>query len=208
MSVPLRQKAYQGFGDLILEFPGIDEGAVSGYRRDLNLDAAVATVVFEAGGVSYRREALASFPDQVIAVCLTASQPGKITSKASFVGAHAGSLMRPAGEGQLSLSGGVAGGAIRFEARLLVKAVGGSVKEEGGGIAITDADAVTLYLAGATNFRNYRDVSADPRARNDATLAVVAGKSYEEVKQANSAGQSSGPVERPQRSSVGQQVHG
>ena len=31
----------------------------------------------------------------------------------------------------------------------------------------------TLILAGATNFKNYRDVSADPQPRNTATLAAV-----------------------------------
>jgi alpha-L-fucosidase 2 len=43
MSIPLAQKAYQAFGDLRLAFPGIDTGAVTGYRRALDLDRAVTT---------------------------------------------------------------------------------------------------------------------------------------------------------------------
>src|ERR1700693_2490172 len=61
MSVPLHQMAYQAFGDLLLEFPGIDEAAVTGYRRQLNLDTAVSSVQFVYQGVTYRREVLASY---------------------------------------------------------------------------------------------------------------------------------------------------
>ena len=47
------------------------------------------------------------------------------------------------------------------------------------GMSTTSA---TLILAGATNFKNYRDVSADPKARNDATLAALRNKSYETLR--------------------------
>ena len=40
-------------------------GAVEGYRRELDLDRAVATTTFRAGGALHTREAFASFPDQV-----------------------------------------------------------------------------------------------------------------------------------------------
>src|SRR6266496_2426845 len=42
LSDPVRQKAYQPFGDLRLQFPGHD--SVKDYRRALDLDSAVATV--------------------------------------------------------------------------------------------------------------------------------------------------------------------
>ena len=40
----------------------------------------------------------------------------------------------------------------------------------------------TLILTGATNFKNYRDVSADPAQRNAATLAAIGSKSYEALR--------------------------
>jgi alpha-L-fucosidase 2 len=46
MSEPLHQMAYQAFGDLLLDFPGVDAGSVTGYRRALDLDTATATVFF------------------------------------------------------------------------------------------------------------------------------------------------------------------
>src|SRR3954471_11258297 len=39
MSEPIRQKAYQAFGNLLLDFP---DGPVANYRRSLDLDAGIA----------------------------------------------------------------------------------------------------------------------------------------------------------------------
>jgi alpha-L-fucosidase 2 len=64
MSVPLRQKAYQPFGDIRLSFP--DHAPVAGYRRELDLDTAVAKVSYRAGDVTFVRECFATFPDQAI----------------------------------------------------------------------------------------------------------------------------------------------
>src|SRR5688572_1446774 len=73
----MRQEKYQPFGDLILEFPG--HANASEYRRELDIDRAVASVQYKAGGVTYRREMFASYPDNVIALRITADQPGKLT---------------------------------------------------------------------------------------------------------------------------------
>jgi Glycosyl hydrolase family 65, N-terminal domain len=48
MSKPLGQMPYQTAGDLILTFP--ERASVENYRRDLNLDTAVATVEYTAQG--------------------------------------------------------------------------------------------------------------------------------------------------------------
>jgi alpha-L-fucosidase 2 len=63
--------------------------------------------------------------------------------------------------------------AIRYEARLYARVDGGSKQIREGRLIITGADAATLYLAAATNFLTYQDVSADPRQRNQATLGAV-----------------------------------
>ena len=44
MSVPMRQMPYQPFGDLTLTFPGHEKA--ESYRRQLDLDAAVATTTY------------------------------------------------------------------------------------------------------------------------------------------------------------------
>src|SRR6266849_2689996 len=53
MSVPLRQKIYQAFGDIMLDFPNVQ--TVSEYRRSLNLDTAISSVRYVQSGVTYDR---------------------------------------------------------------------------------------------------------------------------------------------------------
>ena len=178
MSEPLRQKAYQAFGDLRLDLEGVAE--TSGYRRALDLDAGAALTEYASGGVTYRREVFASHPAGLIVVRLTASEPGRLAFAARLEGAHEGDGVT-ARDGDLVLAGQVPGGAIRYEARLRVR-TDGRVEASAGGVAVRGASEATLLLAGATNFVDFRNVSADPAARNAATLAAARGKSYEALR--------------------------
>ncbi len=64
---------------------------------------------------------------------------------------------------------------------------GGSVSTKDGAIAISAANSVTLILTGATNFKNFRDVSADPKARDEQTLAPLRDASYDSLRAAHVA---------------------
>ncbi|RYF47462.1 MAG: glycoside hydrolase family 95 protein, partial [Cytophagaceae bacterium] len=68
LSNPVGQMSYQPIGDLLLEVPG--EGESTNYRRDLNLDNAVATTTYERGGVHFTREVFSSAADGVLVVYL------------------------------------------------------------------------------------------------------------------------------------------
>ena len=162
MSEPLHQKAYQALGDLYLEFPNIQESGVSNYRRQLDLDTGIASVQFDFQGVTYRREVFASYPANVVVVRLTASDPSKLSYHPQLKSAHAG-----AEETANSISGPVEDGAIRYQAALSTSG---------------DRDGVTIVLAAATNFKNYRDVSADPKARVSATLATAGEQGYQKLR--------------------------
>ena len=188
MSVPLHQKAYQALGDLNLDFPGVGESEVAGYRRDLNLDTAVSSVEFTFKGVTYRREIFASHPAHVLIVRLTASRPGSVSFDASLKSAHAAADVRAVPAGEIFLSGAVEASAIRYQARLRVQAQGGTREASpAGAIIVRNADSATLILTGATNFKNYKDVSADPAARNDAVLRAIRSQSYEQLRGAHLA---------------------
>jgi alpha-L-fucosidase 2 len=54
MANPVRQMPYETLGDLFLVFP--TNTTVTDYRRDLDLDTAVATVSYTANGVRFKRE--------------------------------------------------------------------------------------------------------------------------------------------------------
>jgi alpha-L-fucosidase 2 len=185
MSEPLRQKAYQAFGDLILEFPGIGEASIIEYRRELNLDTAVASVSYAANGVRFNREVFASFPDQVIVVNITAERPASIGLRATFSSSHEEASFKSVDLNQLSFSGQVAESAINFEARLVVENNGGVVEASDSDVLVKGADSVLLVLSAATNFKSYNDVSADPVARNDEILESVIGQRYSGLKKRN-----------------------
>ncbi len=177
MSIPLQQMAYQAFGDIHLRFTGVDT-AVTEYGRQLDLDSAVATTRFQAGETTYERKVFASYPAGVVVVRLTAEAPGRVDVAIWLGSAHAGARRRALPGNQLSMSGGVEHGAIRYEARLLVRPEGGKLVMTDTVAKVTGADAVTLVLAGATNYVSYDDVSGDPIARNDRTLARLRGASF------------------------------
>ncbi|MBS1875875.1 MAG: glycoside hydrolase family 95 protein [Acidobacteria bacterium] len=178
MSIPLTQKEYQAFGDLFIEQDGVSDDSVSRYRRELNLDSAVAVTSFESGGVVYRREVFASYPAQVVVVRLTASKPGALNFSVRLQSAHEGAVTKALPGGVLSMTGQVEKSAIRYEARLTVASARGKREEQGDRVVVSQADSATLTLAGATNFVNYRDVSGDPAQRNDRTFAGVRGRPY------------------------------
>ncbi|MFQ6130662.1 MAG: glycoside hydrolase N-terminal domain-containing protein [Armatimonadota bacterium] len=195
MSVPLRQMPYQPFGDLKLRFPGHEEP--TDYRRELDLDEAVVAVKYAVDGVRFSREVFASAPDDVIAVRLEADRPGAVSFTASLSTPHADASTVRTGQRQIALRGRLPAvdeladpetqDPLRFEARLLASATGGSVQATDEGIEVEGADAVTLVLAAATSYRDFEDVSGDPEARCARTIRAVAGKSYQRLRKAHVA---------------------
>ena len=194
MSVPLRQVPYQPFGDLKLTFPGHDQA--TDYRRELDIDSAVATVRYNVGGVAFTRELFASYPDQAIVVRITAEAPGKVNFKASLASPHPDVALSAAGKDVLAMRGRLGKytskrtkteiqNAMAFEARLHASADGGRVKVTGEGVEVAGADAATLKLVAATNYKNFRDVSADPAKRCEAYLKAVAAKPYDALRAAH-----------------------
>ena len=77
MARPLKQMSYQPAGNLWLDFAHEDVGD---YRRELDLDRALATVSYVAGGVRFSREAFISPVDQVLVLRVTADVPGALSA--------------------------------------------------------------------------------------------------------------------------------
>ena len=194
MSVPLRQAAYQPFGDLLVQFAG--HGAATEYRRELDLDAATATTTYVVDGVRFRREAFASHPDGAIVVRLTADRPGALSFTTTLTSPHAESWTKTLDAETLALGGvpsplkmrdTVHAGAMRFEAHLRVRPEGGECRAEGESLVVSGADAATLVLVPATSFRTYRDSEADPGARARAAMAALDGRTYRELRRTHLA---------------------
>ena len=164
-------RAYQTLGDLWIDL-GTESQA--GYRRELDLETGIARTEWTRDGVAFTREVFASAPQGVLVVRIEADTPGAITGTVE--------LTRPvdatttAARTELVLEGRASHGGqqlgVRFQARLRAVAEGGSVVAEGASLRLSGADAVTLILAAATD---YRGTAPGPDAVRQVEAAEATG---------------------------------
>lgn len=78
---------YQPFGDLYLNFEG-DEKKITNYYRELDISNSVAKVSYTLDGVRFTREILASFPDQLIVIRISANKKSALSFSVHFNSVH------------------------------------------------------------------------------------------------------------------------
>lgn len=195
--------SYQTLGDLRLRFDD-HAAAHADYRRQLDLDTAVVRVTYRIGDARFTREIFSSAPDQVLVVRLTCDKPGRISLAVALdrdprSGSHRwknDSRLNPfpktdepatpiraerAGANRLVMRGRAwAGKGMKFEAHLLALNQGGQVTQSDKGLSLSGADAVTLLLAAATDYRGH-----DPAAVCSEQLAAASKKSYADLRKAH-----------------------
>ncbi len=177
------QAAYQPFGDLFLEFKNAEQA--TGYKRELNIQNAVAYTSYSLNGINFKREYFVSQPSQMLAVNLSASKKSSISLDVLLSSPHKNFTIKKIDPNTIALSLKVRNGALRGESYLQVKATGGKILLDGEKIQIENADEVTLYLAAATNYKNYQDITANPATACINVLKSIIGKSYTQIKQAH-----------------------
>ncbi|WP_433509307.1 glycosyl hydrolase family 95 catalytic domain-containing protein [Nonomuraea sp. CA-143628] len=181
---PSAQLAYQPVGDLRLTFGSA--AGVSEYNRLLDLTTATTTVTYLQNGVRYRREVLASAPDQVIALRLTADKPGSITFSATFGSPQRTTRSSP--DGTTVALDGISGdqrgltGKVRFLALARAVAEGGSVSSSGGTLQVRSANSVTVLISIGSGYVNYKDVSGDYQGIARRHLDAAAGRAYDDLR--------------------------
>jgi alpha-L-fucosidase 2 len=180
MSKPLGQMPYQTAGDLILIFP--ESSAAENYRRDLNLNTAVANVAYTVQGTRFSRRAFASPVDQVIVVHLTADKKGAISFAAGLESPQKVSVETESGNTLVmrGVNGDSQGipGALKFQVRVRVLADGGTVSATSNSVAIANADSATLLIASATSYKSFHDVTNDPENVVKTHIASTEGKTF------------------------------
>lgn len=186
---------YESLGNIILDFPTLPQ-SVSSYRRELDLNNAVAKVTYSAGGVDYTREIFTSLTDDLIIMRLTASQPGKITFTTSFTGPlkknrtvaetrvveGSDDMLRVycthANEAEENIPN-------RLHATAFIKVIAEGRHQSAdtsiNSLTVSGADAATIYISAATNFENYKDISGDSDGKAMAALRNFA-KDYTTAK--------------------------
>ncbi len=165
------------FGDLLIGTVG---GDVSGYRRELALDEAVARVGFVCGGTRFSREYFASNPAQALVVRYTADKAHALSATVSMrmlrhseVTARANQI-DITGDARFDKNGE---GGVRFRGIVRVMADGGSVRAVGDRLVVDRADAMTIIVDIRTDFQNlnYRSQCLN-------TVETAASRPYDELK--------------------------
>lgn len=172
--------AYQTFGKVYISQPGIS--SYTHYYRELSLDSARTLTRFTSNGITYQREVITSFCDNVVEVHFTASRPGSITFNASYATPHADVIIKSDGDEATLL--GVSSklenlkGKVRFMGRMAARVQGGSTVSEDGVVTVKNADEAVLYISIATNFVNYQNISGDEAEKSEVILRKAMAQDY------------------------------
>jgi len=174
---------YQSFGALRIEYEAAP-GAVDHYRRELDLDQAVAAVSYSLGDAHVRREYLVSHADGVLALRVSADQPGRIGLDVHVdLPPNRRSSVRAQG-GTISVDGALEDNELRFAATVRIANEGG-IREAlaDGGVRVRAANAVTLWLAAGTDhaLRYPRYRGAAPAGAVRRRVADAAARGYAAV---------------------------
>ena len=181
---------FEPVGSLRLAFDGQEN--YRDYRRELDISKGIATTTYTVDDIRYTRQVLASLPDQVIAVRLTASKAGKLSFRAFYTTPQKDAQKSSPTANTLVISGttmdheGVKG-MVRYESIAKIKTEGGTIQQTDTALVISGADAATIYISIATNFVNYHDLTADAHGRATEYLSKAWSKSFGSIRQSQEA---------------------
>jgi len=179
---------YEPVGELHLAFDG--QNNYTNYHRELDIEKAVAKTSYKVGSVTYTREVLASFPDRVVVVRLTASKPGSLSFNAFYSTPQPNAEIKTTSSKELTIAGttidheGVTG-KVKFKGIARFKLDGGTLSSNDTSLIIKNANAVTIYISIATNFNNYQDLSGNENERAATYLNKAYPKNFADILKAH-----------------------
>ena len=201
MQGPYNQ-SYQPLGNLTLKFDVLND--ITDYRRELDLDTAIASVSFRSSEAAFTREVFCSAKDRAIVVHLASDHPGQLNFTASLDSllhsqqTASGDDLRLTGKAPAHVDPNYfrsanpivyddeEGNGMRFECRLRAVHDGGKLIADGSGLRIEGADAATLFIAEATGYHGY-DQMPDGPVNCGTPLDAVANIPYAAIRAAHIA---------------------
>lgn len=205
---------YQPLGDLFFDFA--QPGAVTDYRRQLDLNDAIVRVRYASGGVNFTRETFASHPNEAIVFRFTAGKPGSISFSTHLTSPHP--VQFETDGAQLVMRGQLPGLVLRrtlewveqhgdtwkypqlwgkdgkrlpgasqiiydgrglhFDARLVVRAKGGTVSAEKNGLRINGADEAVVIYTAASSYGGFDRPPVNASAKASRLLQSAAKLDY------------------------------
>ncbi len=171
------EHTYQTCGNLFLEVK--TDGDITGYRRELDLQTAIARVEYRDAGNFYTREVFCSAPHQVMAVRLTTDKRQGLAFNLR--------LSRPGDRAKVMVENNKIlmtehvgnGNGVRMAVRLRVK-TRGKVTAHKDHIRVSDAASAVILLTAATDYRGQ-----DPERLTRTRMDFAAKKPYQTLLQAH-----------------------
>lgn len=178
-------ESYMPLGDLELIYD--EEGEISDYHRELDLDDGVVRVRYCQNGAMFTRELFVSAVDQVMAIRLHSE---KKTSFTAVLHSPLQFSVRKTAADRITLSGRcpyhvlpntikssdpvhyAEGKGMSFEIHLQAISEDGKVEVSGGRIRVSGKGTVTLLLAAATSYNGF-DTDPFVMVKNPANLCVA-----------------------------------
>ena len=199
-------ESYLPLGDLTLSFP--HAGAVSDYRRNLDLSTATSTVSYRVDGVGYHREAFVSAPDGVLVVRLSTDTPGRLSFvlgmecqlRSTISATAGGAFLRIQGEAPSHVEPNysadleepvvysplAAERGMEFVGLAKVVLAGGRITPSHGRLRVDGADSALLLFDAHTGFDGFAAVPRVPAAMLEAVcrraLAAAEAKGFDALR--------------------------
>jgi alpha-L-fucosidase 2 len=167
-------ESYQPLGNLRLELT--HPTTPQNYRRQLDLDTAIATTTYEVAGVQFHREAFVSAPGQAIVLRVTASKPHQLNATLTLdsplqksvstlpnnrlqltgkAAAHIAGAGHPNSEQPVTLSD-APGEGMYFASILQLNTEGGTVTTNATSLTIASGTSFTILITAATGYRGFK----------------------------------------------------
>jgi alpha-L-fucosidase 2 len=166
-------EAYQPIGGLHVDCT--HSGAVTDYRRELDLASAQTVTSYKVNGVKFERTAFSSAPDQAIVLRVSADKPGALNATiwmdgplVNSVQAVGGNRLLLTGKAAKHIAGAghpgsetpvvlsdVPGEGMYFAAVVKANVAGGTVSADGSRLKVQGATSCTIVLTAATGYRGF-----------------------------------------------------
>lgn len=172
--------AYQSFGDLYIR-PSL-AGAVTNYRRELDISEAVGRVNFEAAGIKHERTYFASYPKRALVFRFENDAAEGLAYEIELTSLHEERQIRLEGN-ELIMAGALSNNGMAFESRLKIEPHGAKVTFDQGRIQIQATQKLDLYLTAATDYQNEYPhyTGRDLKKLNQETMTSLAALTYDQV---------------------------
>lgn len=193
MGIPERIKPYQSLGEIWFDTPHME---VQSYVRGLDLSTAISTTSYSFNGRKYTRESFISPIDDVLIIKFTTEKGGRIDFSLTMRRAQdAQCIADPNDNNSILLTGQIdckdnngEQRGMKFAAQVKAFVKKGKINVDNGIMHISNAEEVTLYVSGATNYPglknmlNGSDPSIDPVIVCSHKIDKATKKSYAQLR--------------------------